>query len=71
MKNILILALFGLSVATSRAADTNAAQLTPAFVKELRTNPVLRPAQSGAGDFAALQAIAAPDTSAPSPVSRP
>ena len=51
MKNILILALLGLSATTSRAADTNAVQLTPAFVnalvEELRTNhPALRAGES-------------------------
>ena len=41
MKNFLIMALLGLSATTSRAADTNTVQLTPAFVntlvEELRT----------------------------------
>jgi len=51
MKNILILALFGLTTTASRAADTNAVQLTPAFVntlvEELRTNhPALRAVES-------------------------
>jgi outer membrane protein TolC len=59
MKNILILALLGLSATTNRAAeaavhrapDTNAVQLTPAFINklvdELRTNhPALRAVES-------------------------
>ncbi len=35
MKNILILALLVLAVATGRAADTNVVQLTPALVNAL------------------------------------
>lgn len=51
MKNILILVLFGLTTAASRAADSNAVQLTPAFVnafvEEMRTNhPALRAVES-------------------------
>jgi outer membrane protein TolC len=51
MKNILIVALLGLSATSSRAADTNAVRLTPAYiyalVDELRTNhPALRAVES-------------------------
>ncbi len=51
MKNIIILVLLGVSVTASRAADTNAVQLTPAFINklvdELRTNhPALRAVES-------------------------